>query len=245
MKTEPLIADELQNIFKEILHGRDGNSEEWEIVPLVEGRDVAKMYSRMETALNTSGTPSGKKKMLAILKEIMDGKDGCSDNWSLVTHHPDLRPGEMYERIRKVIAEASPKCSKSKGTSRMKKSKLLPCPVCGEKPAIDRNPAHYSVCCNGYEHCLATEARKTEKEAIAVWNRLVRHRSNTILVHYDIRRDGSTFESFYRLEVAHKAIAKYIKDHGGEKVWEQRNELVWEHGNGEDFINIAHLIVKE
>ena len=126
-----------------------------------------------------------------------------------------------------------------------KKVTVSPCPVCGKKPAIDRQPDQYSVYCNGGEHCLCAEARKTEKEAIAVWNKLVSRRSNIILVHYDTRRDGSDFESFYSLEAAHKAIAEFIKDRGGEEEWEQRNEIIWEGGSGEDFINIVELTVKD
>jgi hypothetical protein len=126
-----------------------------------------------------------------------------------------------------------------------KKATISPCPVCGKKPAIERISGNYSVYCNGGEHFLRTEARKTKKEAIAVWNRLVSRRSNIILVHYDTRRDGSDFESFYTLEAAHKSIAEYIKDHGGDEEWEQRNEIVWEGGSGEDFINIVELTVKD
>ena len=126
-----------------------------------------------------------------------------------------------------------------------KKTKISPCPVCGEKPAVEQQAGHYSVYCNGDEHCLCTATRKTEKEAVAFWNRMVRRRSNIILVHYDTRRDGSNFESFYSLEAARKAIAKYIRAHGGKEEWDQRNELVWEHGSGADFITIVELTVAD
>ena len=126
-----------------------------------------------------------------------------------------------------------------------KKTKLSPCPVCGKQLTIDRWPDTYSVCCNGGEHCLCAEARKTKKEAIALWNKLVSRRPNIILVHYDTRRDGNDFESFYTLEAAHKAIANFIKENGGEAEWSQRNEITWEHGSWSDFINIVELTVKE
>ena len=150
---------------------------------------------------------------------------------------PNVRnPPNFYHSMRMESAE---------NRTMTKKIKISPCPVCGEKPTIERQKDHYALYCNGGEHCLCAEARKTKKEAIALWNKLVSRRPNIILVHYDTRRDGNDFESFYTLEAAHKAIANFIKENGGEAEWSQRNEIVWECGNGEDFINIVELTVKE
>jgi len=125
-----------------------------------------------------------------------------------------------------------------------KSKKPLPCPICGQTPAVNRQPEHFYVYCNGNEHCLTAEARKTEKEAIALWNKWVCRCSKLILVHYDMH-EGSEFEAFYTLEAAHKNIAKYIKKNGGKEEWDQRNERVWEHGGGEDFINLVDLRIKD
>jgi hypothetical protein len=56
---------------------------------------------------HTSPLFAAAPEMLKILQVIMDGDDGEPKNWGLVYIDGDIRETEkLYERIRKVIAQA-------------------------------------------------------------------------------------------------------------------------------------------
>jgi hypothetical protein len=130
-----------------------------------------------------------------------------------------------------------------------KKTKLLPCPVCGKEPKVLQINAKlgtlYDANCLGTDkdpHLVGTKAYGTKEEAEKAWNKIVQRafspKKKIYLVVLDIRK-GDQQEPFYTRESAKKWIEEYIKEYENDG-WEQNNCQVWENGRGE-FINLVEL----